>query len=73
MPGIYGLAAAKEIRKRLDPSCQPVVIAITAHILLDGRERCLATGKEKYLITPVAVHDLQRVIKKNTPTIGEPV
>ena len=73
MPGMDGLAAAKEIRKRLSPSCQPVIIAITAYILPDGRERCLAAGMDDYLIKPVAIQDLERVIKKYTPIIGEPV
>jgi PAS domain S-box-containing protein len=52
MPVLDGLQATREIRANPDLSATPI-IAMTAHALLEERERCLAAGMVDHITKPI--------------------
>jgi PAS domain S-box-containing protein len=62
MPGMDGFEALKEIRKLPGLAHRMPVIALTAHALVEDRERCLAAGFDQFLTKPVRSDELSRVI-----------
>ena len=69
MPRMDGITAAQEIRARFPAARQPIIIAITAYLLPDGRDRCLDAGMNDYIIKPVTMADLARTLSKHCPRI----
>jgi len=62
MPEMDGLEAAREIRRSIDPSRQPRVIALTANALDGDRERCLDAGMNDYVTKPIRRGELERAL-----------
>ncbi len=57
MPEMDGITATEEIRA--DPSFNDVpIIALTAHALVEDRQRCLDAGMNSHLTKPVIANDL---------------
>lgn len=73
MPVMDGLTATRRIRRaKLDD--QPFIIALTADVVENARERCLAAGMDDYISKPIAVADLVRSLKESQGMIeDEPV
>ncbi len=65
MPEMDGLEATREIRRRWHD--RPKIIAFTAYILPDGRERCIEAGMDDYLAKPVHLEDLRAVLERFEP------
>ena len=64
MPEMDGLQATASIR-RLSEACSRIpIIAVTANAFPEERERCLQAGMSDYLSKPVAINDLDRVLKR---------
>ncbi|OQY36852.1 MAG: hypothetical protein B6226_05890 [Candidatus Cloacimonetes bacterium 4572_65] len=63
MPRMGGLEATKEIITR-DGDCCPVIIALTANVLNEDKERCLNAGMKYFLPKPIKIVDLQSIITK---------
>ncbi len=63
MPGMDGITAAEEIRRRW-PNNGPKIIAITAYALSGDKEKCLEVGMDDYLAKPVKMGELAEVLKK---------
>jgi signal transduction histidine kinase/ActR/RegA family two-component response regulator len=67
MPGMNGLEATAEIRRREggSPRRTPIV-AVTAHAMVGDRERCLEAGVDGYVAKPIdpatLVAEIERVI-----------
>lgn len=62
MPEMDGIEAAREIRRSIDPSRQPRVIALTANALDGDRERCLDAGMNDYVTKPIRRGELERAL-----------
>ncbi len=65
MPDTDGLDAIKEIRK-LWPDNGLKIIALTAHALEGGRERCIDAGMDDYISMPVTIIELEKILNKYT-------
>ena len=62
MPGVDGLAATLEIRRRLPPDRQPLIVGLTAHATAEYRDICLGAGMDAYLTKPVAREKLREIL-----------
>jgi CheY-like chemotaxis protein len=62
MPEMDGLEATRMIRLCL--SKQPVVVAMTANTLEDGREECLHAGMDDYISKPMNIEELVITLEK---------
>ena len=70
MPVMDGFEALRIIRGMPGAAGQIPVIALTAHALIEVRERCLAAGFDHFLTKPVRVDELARVIAPSRRTAG---
>ncbi|MBL8915800.1 MAG: response regulator [Archangium sp.] len=66
MPNLDGFEATRRIRstqaKRLP------IIALTAGVMVEDRERCLSAGMDAFLVKPVRLEDLDRTLAEFLPT-----
>lgn len=71
MPIMDGTVATTEIRKYYRVYEYPVVIALTANALGDGRDKCLEAGMQDFIAKPFKPAEIEEVIKKWAPKIME--
>jgi two-component system sensor histidine kinase/response regulator len=72
MPGMDGLTATREIRRRFPAESQPAIIAFTANTLPGDREQCLAAGMDDFLSKPVDPAEMSAKLDRwNTAYHGE--
>jgi CheY-like chemotaxis protein len=64
MPEMDGLEATRRIRQDLGPEAQPRIIAMTANVMREDREACLAAGMEDYISKPIQVEELAAALVK---------
>ena len=65
MPGMNGLEATAEIRRRERSTGKHVpIIALTANVLNDDRDRCASAGMSDFLSKPVRFLELRDIVKK---------
>jgi len=69
MPIMDGTVATTEIRKFYKIYEYPVVIALTANALNDGKEKCLEAGMQDFIAKPFKPAEIEEVIKKWGPKI----
>lgn len=62
MPGMDGLEATRRIRER--EITQTPIIAFTANVMPDDREKCLAAGMDDYLSKPLQLDDLATALAR---------
>ncbi|MEV7180306.1 PAS domain S-box protein [Kitasatospora sp. NPDC093679] len=75
MPHMDGYAATMELRRREGSGPRLPVIAMTASILPEDRERCLAAGMDDYVSKPIAVTALREALARwagNEPPRADP-
>ena len=72
MPGMDGLAAAREIRliERAGGEPRALIIALTADAMRGDRERCLAAGMDDYLAKPFKIAQLREMLERWTPRVA---
>ena len=74
MPGMDGLQAVAEIRRREQKTGGHLpVIALTAHALAGDQERCLAAGMDDYVSKPIDKAELFAAIGRVVPSMSLPV
>jgi CheY-like chemotaxis protein len=71
MPGMNGLEAAAEIRRREDSPHRVPIIAMTAHAMRSDRDRCLAAGMDAYLSKPIDAQEMIDLVE-NLASNDEP-
>ena len=71
MPEMDGFEACQQIRRRLPPEQQPVIIALTANAMQGDRERCLDAGMDDYISKPVKMHEIVEAIHRQF-VVAEP-
>lgn len=69
MPIMDGTVATTEIRKHYRVYEYPVVIALTANALGDGKDKCLEAGMQDFIAKPFKPAEIEEVIKKWAPKI----
>ena len=62
MPEMDGYACAAEIRRQEDNVEHIPIIAMTAHVMKEDRDKCLAAGMDDFLSKPVRVVHLEGVL-----------
>ncbi len=87
MPGMDGFQATTELRRREharaageggeDGRRRTPVIAMTAGVLVEDRQRCLAAGMDDFVAKPVDMHLLERALHRQLsaadPTAPRPL
>jgi signal transduction histidine kinase/HPt (histidine-containing phosphotransfer) domain-containing protein len=77
MPGMDGLEASRQVCARWPRQERPRIIAMTAAAMSDDRDRCLAAGMDEYVVKPVTLDELRRVLAQCPPPslshVPEPV
>lgn len=63
MPKKNGFETTIEIRK-LSHSASPPIIALTAGIFIEEKEKCLKSGMNDYISKPINISDLETVLHK---------
>src|ERR1035438_7216068 len=67
MPGMDGLEATAEIRKReRETGSHMPIVALTAHALNGDQQRCLEAGMDRYVSKPIRPGDLLAAISSAT-------
>ena len=64
LPGMGGLEAMKSLRAWPGSASRTPIIALTAHVLVGDRERCLALGMDGYVSKPFSSDSLQAEITR---------
>ncbi|HSS50958.1 MAG TPA: ATP-binding protein, partial [Thermoanaerobaculia bacterium] len=64
MPRMDGLEATRRIRAEFPRERQPRIVAMTANVLLEQREACLAAGMEDFVQKPVGFEELRAALAR---------
>ncbi|MBM9547977.1 response regulator [Leptospira sp. 201903074] len=64
MPDMDGITVTKCIRQSKTILKQPVIIALTANVLEEEKQRCLSAGMDDFMTKPLLMHDLDFMIRK---------
>jgi signal transduction histidine kinase/HPt (histidine-containing phosphotransfer) domain-containing protein len=62
MPRMDGFEATRQLRAVLPGHRQPLIVALTANALGNVRELCLDAGMDDFLLKPIRLADLERVL-----------
>jgi signal transduction histidine kinase/ActR/RegA family two-component response regulator len=71
MPELDGAGATRAIRALPGPAARIPVVAMTANVLPEDREACLAAGMDDYLTKPLDVAALQAALARFGPRSAE--
>ena len=64
MPEMDGLQAARVINRTLASMQKPRIIALTANVLEENRERCREAGIDDFLCKPIVLKDMQQALER---------
>lgn len=69
MPIMDGTVATTQIRKHYRVYEFPVIVALTANTLGDGKDKCLEAGMQDFIAKPFKPAEIEEVIRKWAPKI----
>lgn len=72
MPVMDGLQATQAIRTGQGPNREVAIIAVSANVLPEARDRFVAAGMSAFLPKPLDPDDLARVVQRFAPSCGVP-
>lgn len=72
MPNMDGLTATREIRRLDGPNSRTPILALTANILPQHQQECLAAGMNGHLAKPIDVNALVEAINQHALDRGRP-
>ncbi|TGL87977.1 response regulator [Leptospira congkakensis] len=64
MPDMDGITVTKCIRQSQTITKQPIIIALTANVLEEEKQRCLSAGMDDFMTKPLLLRDLDFMIRK---------
>jgi PAS domain S-box-containing protein len=67
MPEIDGIEATRQIRAEAGGKPIPRIVAMTANVMEEDRQRCLDAGMEDFLRKPVSVTELAEALERCPP------
>jgi two-component system, sensor histidine kinase len=73
MPVMDGVAASEAIRAMDPPASQVRIVALTADVFADTRERCLRAGINEVITKPVSLPDLTALLARHFGSAEAPV
>jgi CheY-like chemotaxis protein len=65
MPEMDGLEAARRIHQEFGGTGRPRLIALTANVLREDRDRCTAAGMDDFLAKPMRLADLEAALLRS--------
>jgi len=65
MPEIDGFEATRMIREQENPERRHLIIAMTANVRPEDRQRCFAAGMDDFIPKPVRLHQLAEVLDRH--------
>ena len=71
MPEVDGLEATRRLREERPIDEQPLIIALTASVMEEDRQRCREAGMDGFLSKPVRKDELARALEDTTTPAGE--
>jgi hypothetical protein len=66
MPVMDGIEATEAIRSLTAPACRTRIVALTADVFADTRDRCLGAGMDEVMTKPVNLQDLRAVLARQS-------
>ncbi len=64
MPVMDGLCATRIIRERYAGDDRPQIVALTANVMADDREACMASGMDDFLSKPIRLEEVRGIVEK---------
>jgi signal transduction histidine kinase/CheY-like chemotaxis protein len=64
MPYMDGLTATRLIRQMTCPKSDIPIIALTADVMMEVKERCILAGMNDYISKPIRLEEIQMILKK---------
>jgi CheY-like chemotaxis protein len=71
MPEMDGLEATRQIRSRW-PDGRLRIVAMTANVMAEDREACLAAGMDDYVSKPIRVEELAEALVRSAEARSAP-
>jgi len=65
MPEVDGFEASRMIRELCPAAVQPTIIALTAYIHPNSKERCLEAEMNDFMAKPIKINDLAAMLSKH--------
>jgi signal transduction histidine kinase/CheY-like chemotaxis protein len=66
MPEMDGIEATRQVQLRVPPMRRPRVVALTAGVLPEERQRCLAAGMDEFVDKPIVASRLVAALERCT-------
>jgi CheY-like chemotaxis protein len=63
MPIMDGIEATRLIRELEKENKRIKIVAVTAHVMVTDREKCLAAGMDEYIAKPYRPHELIAILE----------